>query len=186
MNERYSPSELVLGGASSVPLVTWDPIYGRVHLPNWIRPLLTCPAVQRLRWIALSNVPSLSYPMIAGVSRYAHTLGVAFLADRIARRLGMSEDDYKSLVCAAMLHDAGIPPLGHLTEESFALCGFPVDHEDTLRSVILGQGHIFAQMPDGQRVGVSDALSRMNIDAQTVFGAIVGRNSLGAFLKVRY
>ena len=170
-------------GLPLVPLVTSDPIYGTVELPDWTRPLLTCPAVQRLRWIALSNVPSLSYPMIAGVSRYAHSIGVALLADRIARRLGMSDDDYKSLVCAAMLHDAGIPPLGHLTEESFSMCGCPIDHEDMLRSIILEQGRLFLQAPGGQRMGVTDALSRVNVDAQKVFGAILGRDELGVVLK---
>ena len=168
---------------SSVPLVTSDPIYGIVTLPTWIRPLLMSPAIQRLRWIALSNVPSLSYPMIAGVSRYAHSLGVTVLADRIAQRLRMEADDHKSLVCAALLHDAGIPPLGHLMEESFGLCGFPLDHEGALRSVILEQGRIFSQMPSGQKVGVSAALAHMNVDALKVFGAILGQNELGRFLK---
>ena len=170
-------------GLPFVPIVTSDPIYGTVELPDWTRPLLTCPAVQRLRWIALSNVPSLTYPMIAGVSRYAHSMGVALLADRMARRLGMNDDDHRSLVCAAILHDAGIPPLGHLTEESFSMCGCPIDHEDMLRSIILRQGRLFLQVPSGQRMGVSDALSRINVDAQRVFGAILGRNDLGRVLK---
>ena len=183
MKESHWRRSNVRGGLPSVPLVTSDPIYGTVELPGWIRPLLTSAAIQRLRWIALSNVPSLSYPMIAGVSRYAHSLGVTLLADRISRRLGMEMDDRKTLVCAAMLHDAGIPPLGHLTEQSFELCGYPIDHEDALRSVILEQGRIFSQMPNGQKVGVSDALVRMDVDALEVFEAILGRNDVGRLLR---
>ena len=121
--------------------------------------------------------------MVAGVSRYAHSLGVAVLADELARHLGMNDDDYKSLVCAALLHDAGIPPLGHLTEEAFKLCGFPIDHEEALRSVVLEQGRIFSQMPDRQKIGVSRALSRMDVDALMVFEAILGENHLGRLLR---
>ena len=168
---------------SFVPLVTSDPIYGEVCLPEWVSPLLVSPAVQRLRRVALSNVPSLSYPMIAGVSRYAHSIGVAYLAHRIAPRLGLSSEEHKTLICAALLHDAGIPPLGHLTEESFDLCGYPIDHEDTLRSVILEQGRIFSQMPHGENIGVSRALSQVNVDSLKVFEAILGRNELGRLLK---
>ena len=183
MTGHQASASYPAGGSQAVPLVTSDPIYGKVELPEWIRPLLISPAIQRLRWIALSNVPSLSYPMISGVSRYAHSLGVTLLADRISLRLGMDENDRKSLMCAAMLHDAGIPPLGHLTEEAFARCGYPIDHEDALRAVILDQGRIFSQMPNGQKVGVSDALSHINVDAQRVFDAVVGQNELGRILK---
>ena len=121
--------------------------------------------------------------MIAGVSRYAHSLGVTWLAVQIAQHLKMTDDDYKSLVCAALLHDAGIPPLGHLTEESFDLCGHPIDHEGSLRSLILEQGRIFAQMPSGRKIGVSDALSKIDVDASRVFDAVLGRSDLGHYLK---
>ena len=171
------------GRFAAIPITISDSIYGSVQLSDWLTPLLMSPAVQRLRWLSLSNVPSLTYPMISGVTRYAHSLGVSFLAERVALGLGMSSHETKALLCAALLHDAGMPPVGHLTEEAFALYGYRIDHEETLRALLLEEGRIYAQMPDGARIGVSEALYRIGADADLVFDSILGRGPLGGFVR---
>lgn len=156
-----------------------DSLYGEVMFPDWIGPLVLTPVVQRLRWIALSNVPSLTYPMISGVSRYAHSLGVCHLATELGDHLLLPEERQRTLQCAGLLHDAGMPPLGHLTEEALGLIGVSFDHEESLKRILLDEGRRFQLMPDGQKVGVTQAIEKADVDANEVFSAIVGRGQLG-------
>lgn len=156
-----------------------DSIYGEVSYPDWLEPLIRTPVVQRLRWIALSNVPSLTYPMISGVSRYAHSLGVCHLANEVGMHLLLPDEQKRTLQCAALLHDAGMPPLGHLTEEALGLIGIRFDHEESLRVILLEEGRRFEMMPDGQKVGVTQAIEKAGVDSNQVFSAIVGEGLLG-------
>ncbi len=160
----------------------FDPLYGESTVQDWMLPLVTSAAVQRLRWIGLSNVASLTYPMIAGISRYAHCLGVSIVAGRLADRLGFDEERKKILMAAGMLHDAGIPPGGHLMEEALKECGIGFDHETSLRLILFDEGRRFFQLPDGTRLGVIEAFARVGIKGDAVMEAIKGRGELGRFI----
>ena len=160
----------------------FDSIYGHYTCQSWLSPLMETPVIQRLRWIALSNIPSLTYPMISGVSRYAHSLGVSHLGDVLATDLGLSENDHRNLVCAGLLHDAGMPPLGHLTEESLSAIGINFDHEESLRIILLEEGKRFQQMPDGEKIGLAEAIAKIHGDSHEIFEAIIGRGELGKYL----
>ena len=61
-----------------------DPLYGDVRFSEAISELLRTPIVQRLRHVRLSNIDSTAMPGIAGITRYEHSLGVAFLAGHAA------------------------------------------------------------------------------------------------------
>ncbi|MEW8292914.1 MAG: HD domain-containing protein [Candidatus Thiodiazotropha endolucinida] len=159
-----------------------DSLYGEISFPRWIEPLVWTSVIQRLRWIALSNVPSLSYPMISGVSRYAHSLGVFHLASVIGKHLLLPEEQQRVLQCAALLHDAGMPPLGHLMEESLAMVGVSYDHEESLRIILLDEGRRFKLMPDGQPIGVIQAIEKGKVDSNEIFSAIVGQGMLGKYI----
>ena len=160
-----------------------DSIYGKCEIPDWLEALVKTPIVQRLRWIALSNIPSVTYPMIAGVSRYAHSLGVAHLAMVLSRSLQLPNESHRTLVSAALLHDAGMPPLGHLTEEALSNLNFDYDHEQSLKIVIFDHGQRFEMMPDGEKVGVTEAMEKGHLDSELVFNSIMGQNEhLSRFL----
>ena len=160
----------------------FDSIYGHYTCQSWLTPLIETPVVQRLRWVALSNIPSLTYPMISGVSRYAHSLGVSHLGDVLATELRLSDSEHRSLVCAGLLHDAGMPPLGHLTEESLNAIGIKFDHEESLRIILLEDGKRFQQMPDGEKIGLTEAINKIHGDSEKIFEAIVGNGKVGKYL----
>ena len=159
-----------------------DSIYGEYDLPEWIEPLIKTPVIQRLRWIALSNISSLTYPMISGVSCYAHSLGVANLGSVLSKALSLGDQSERSLMCAGLLHDAGMPPLGHLTKEVLASLNVKYDYEESLRHILLEEGKRFCLMPDGEKVGVTEALYKIKADSQEVFNTIRGKGKLGSYL----
>lgn len=160
-----------------------DTLYGDIELPDWLGILISSPIVQRLRWISLSNVSSLTYPMIGGVSRYAHALGTAHLARVLCTHIDVSDSKHKAFICASLLHDSGMPPLGHLTEEAFGMADVPIDHEATLRNVLLGGELRFQQMPGGRNVNLTKALESIRVDANHVLEIILGRSELGSYLN---
>lgn len=163
----------------------YDFLYGHYTAEPWLVRLIKTPIIQRLRWIALSNVPSLTYPTISGVSRYSHSLGVSKLGCILADGLGFSAEEKRTLACAGLLHDAGMPPLGHLTEEALDLLGIDFDHEESLRIILLDEGRRFSQMPDGLKVGVNAALEKAHVDSQQVFAAVKGEGVLGQYLAAK-
>ncbi|MBL4898642.1 MAG: HD domain-containing protein [Colwellia sp.] len=160
----------------------FDSIYGNYSPKDWLTPLIQTPVVQRLRWVALSNIPSLTYPMISGVSRYAHSLGVSHLGEVLATHLQFSDKDRRTLICAGLLHDAGMPPLGHITEEALGSVGICFDHEESLRRILLDEGRRFHQMPDGEKVGLTEAINKIHADSNEIFETIIGKGRLGEYL----
>jgi len=159
-----------------------DPIYGDYIVPERFVILVNTAAIQRLRWVRLSNVASLTYPAIANVSRFAHSVGVLVLADRLASHLGFDHERRRILMCAAILHDAGIPPLGHLMEEALREVGVAFDHEETLKTILLDQGRRFKSTTGGSKLGVIEALSKIGVPGRTVFDAIRGRGDAGSYI----
>ncbi|TNF22367.1 MAG: HD domain-containing protein [Deltaproteobacteria bacterium] len=91
--------------------------------------------MQRLRRIRQLGLSYLVYPG-AEHSRFAHSLGVLWLAwqvsERVAQKVSVSDDDHILAVAAALLHDVGHGPFSHALE---AVTG--VDHEDWTHAIIL-------------------------------------------------
>lgn len=114
-----------------------DALYGQIELCDEIRDLIGCPLVQRLRRIRLSNIDSVVMPGIANISRYEHSIGVAYLASRIGFRTRIPNSDLLVIQAAGLIHDTAITPLGHLAEEALQYIGTGYDHEKKW-SAILG------------------------------------------------
>jgi dGTPase len=51
-------------------------------------------------------------------NRLTHTLKVAQVARRLAKRLGLDADGQETAAAAALAHDLGHPPFGHLAERA--------------------------------------------------------------------
>jgi uncharacterized protein len=106
-----------------------DPLYGEIRLEEAIADLATRPLVQRLRHVRLSNIDSLASPGISNISRYEHALGTAVLAastsfaEHVDLRLRIS------FIAAALIHDTGITPFGHLMEEAVSYFRADYHHE---------------------------------------------------------
>lgn len=119
----------LLEGDVVPPLRYLDPVLGIIALPEPIAQLVYSIDVQRLHDIKqLSLVDRGEYPS-AEHSRFVHSLGVAELVARAIRRLrqvfdgSISREDELETIAAALLHDVGHGPLGHVMDEFFARKG---------------------------------------------------------------
>jgi uncharacterized protein len=131
LKEVYRRANLV-----SEKMYAFDPLYGKWELDSFIVSLISTAEVQRLRDIRLSNINSLFLPGSANVSRFEHSLGVAYLAEKVAKKRFFSSKDRFNLVAAGLLHDIGMPPFGHSVEFLLKKNGF--NHEKTSSDLIRG------------------------------------------------
>jgi dGTPase len=76
--------------------------------------ILYTSAVQRLAGITQIAAPESGPPLH---NRLTHTLKVAQVARRLAKRLGLDEDGQETAAAAALAHDLGHPPFGHIAEK---------------------------------------------------------------------
>src|SRR6266511_2702497 len=106
-----------------------DSLYGEIELDAEIYDLMRCPLVQRLRYIRLSNIDSLSMPGIANISRYEHSIGVAYLASKVGFSHLLPRNDKLVIEAAGLIHDTAITPFGHLAEEALRYVSSDYDHE---------------------------------------------------------
>ena len=99
-----------------------------------IQRLMDCPEFQRLRHCRQNGVTNLVFHG-AEHSRFAHSMGAAFLAremfERIERNADRVESDahFLATVAAALLHDVGHGPFSHALEHILERCGVDFDHE---------------------------------------------------------
>src|SRR5262249_13954555 len=112
----------------------FDPIYGEVRLPGFLRPFVESPEFRRLGFIRLLNFESIELAAISEAKRLSHTLGVLHLATRITS-LSFSTEELKALLYAVVLHDIGTPPFGHTLEYEFVR-RYNLDHETIAAKVL--------------------------------------------------
>lgn len=115
---------------------------------SWLRQkplydaLLSSRPLQRLRRIRfLGAIDSFwetpLMPPRAHLSRFNHTVGVAYLMSRGSRYLGHNAAKTDMLVCAALLHDIGHGALSHSTEPAFER-KLGLNHKTIGKRLILG------------------------------------------------
>ncbi|MDD2715820.1 MAG: HD domain-containing protein [Candidatus Wallbacteria bacterium] len=92
-----------------------DSIHGLMKLSELQKDLLVLPEVQRLQWIRQLGLSFLCYPG-AVHTRISHSLGVSYLAGRIARHLDLPQKDIELVEAAGLLHDIGHTPFSHTLE----------------------------------------------------------------------
>jgi hypothetical protein len=92
-----------------------DPVHGSMRLSGIVLDLVDTPEVQRLRGIKQLGLANLAFPG-ANHSRFEHSLGVAYLAERASEGLKLPKGELNLLLAAAMLHDAGHAPYSHTLE----------------------------------------------------------------------
>ncbi len=93
-----------------------DTLYGDWELPVFIKRLVTTKEMVRLRNITQAVLPNDFMPYGPIPSRFQHGLGVARLSMAVLENNPQLSDFNVLLPVAALLHDAGNPPLSHLGE----------------------------------------------------------------------
>jgi len=96
-----------------------DPIHGFISLSDREMKVVNTEIFQRLRRIRQLAMASLVYPG-ATHTRFEHSLGVLFIADRIAHQLVeagiLRRNDIAPIRLSALLHDLGHGPFSHISE----------------------------------------------------------------------
>lgn len=81
--------------------------------------LLNSPEINRLRNMRQMNFDVPLIQELGRSRRLPHSIGVANLAYRLSKKCFLNSNDSKTLLAAAIMHDAAIPPYGHLVESEF-------------------------------------------------------------------
>jgi HD superfamily phosphohydrolase/uncharacterized protein YwgA len=92
-----------------------DPIYGRVEITELEQLIINTPEMARLRRIQQLGLADLVFPG-ANHTRFEHSMGTLFIADRIAKALCLSQEEIKKVRLAALLHDIGHCAFSHVVE----------------------------------------------------------------------
>ncbi len=179
----------------------YDNVHGPIEVTELERRIIDSPEFQRLRRVAQLGLAHLVYPG-ATHTRFAHSLGTMFVADRMARTVvGLEDPEEIELVrIAALLHDVGQLPLSHTLE---AAAG--ISHEDLGREVVLGTslGEILsdggydprevARIAWGPNPGVTSLIVSSALDSDRIdyllrdslhTGAVYGRPDVDRLLRV--
>ncbi len=102
-----------------------DPLYKVIEVKEEFIPILDSWPIQRLRYVRQLSFANLVYPS-ANHTRFEHSLGVAYLASFVAKRLDLDENLF---FLAGLLHDTGHGPFAHAFEE-VAKCYSNYSHEE--------------------------------------------------------
>ena len=138
-------------------VVLRDPVHGDIALhPEEVR-LIDTPEMQRLRGIRQLGAAYLVYPG-AHHTRFEHSLGTLYWADRILDELARTEgtvadEDRRVVRAAALLHDVSHIPFGHTFEDERALFGRHDRPERLRRFLTTGRlGQVLGSLPYGASV----------------------------------
>lgn len=166
-----------------------DILYGTIKLPEWLEPFLKLPEFLRLRGVRLSNVDSYQFKDFNAPTRWEHSIAVAHLALRCARKKCLSDPESSHLVLSALLHDVATPPFAHTAE--YVLENF--DHElESMRVLNTLSGQDFSpdipiyasQFP--QFLKTCKLLSkklRFPINPEEIAKTVIGEGDLGFLRK---
>lgn len=92
-----------------------DPIYGHVRITELEHLIINTQEMARLRRIQQLGLADLAFPG-ANHTRFEHSIGTLFIADKIARALGLKEEEIGKVRIAALLHDIGHSAFSHVVE----------------------------------------------------------------------
>jgi uncharacterized protein len=140
----------------------FDPVHGPISLEGAALALIGTPEFQRLWGIRQTGFAHLVFPG-ANHTRLEHSLGTYWVAEEMARRLGLSEEEAQRVALGGLLHDLGHGPFSHtLDAPMLEVLGRP--HEALSRARIEGTD------PDwpSASVEVPHVLERNHLDPSSV------------------
>ena len=105
-----------------------DNVHGFIYYTRAEEQIIDTLLFKRLQSIKQLSIVNWVFPG-SEHTRYIHSLGVMYIADKIAVRLGLSMEERKIVRLAGLLHDIGHYPLSHVCEFPYKknLESFPDD-----------------------------------------------------------
>lgn len=144
-----------------------DPIHGTITLNEIELELIDTPQFQRLRRIKQNGLCYLIYPAMNS-TRFEHSLGVMYLAGRMADHLELDDDNREILRVAALLHDIGHCAFSHTSDEILTKKGY--SHEKNSSRIIT-------------KSEISDILKNHGITPTKVSNLADGEGNLGKIIS---
>ncbi|MCG8554033.1 MAG: HD domain-containing protein [Proteobacteria bacterium] len=137
--------------------------------------LVHTPEVQRLRFMRMLNQDAMYMQELATARRFAHAVGTCHTALQVARRSGIGQDDVSTIAAAALLHDIGIHPYGHLVETELRRRDPDVSHESLVRQLIFGTYHplnLYHQILPARSLRVAAVLQKFGVSADKLISLV--------------
>lgn len=133
-----------------------DPIHGGIRVDGMFLELMDRHEMQRLRGVKQLGMGNFVFPG-ANHTRFEHCLGTYYLAGRMSKAIGLSEEDSSAVRAAALMHDICHAPFSHaleaVMEEATGL-----DHMELARNLIFGKGRT-CRKRDSDLFGDSEPMS---------------------------
>jgi hypothetical protein len=124
------------GATGEVRKSIFDPVHGIVTLSGAPLALVGDPAFQRLWGIRQTGLAHLVFPG-ANHTRLEHSLGVYWVAQQMAERIGLEGEEARAVHAGGLLHDLGHAPLSHTLDATMREV-LGIDHERRTRQLITG------------------------------------------------
>jgi HD superfamily phosphohydrolase len=158
-----------------------DILHGEIRFPDGealtelLRDLINSPEVNRLRNMRQMNFDVPLIQELGRSRRLPHSIGVAHIAMMLGRRAGLSESDQKIFLSAAILHDAAIPPYGHLVESELKSVNAEFKHEQRVTDLIKGKASLenaFQEIVPGRSLQLQQIFLRHRVPDDQVIEVI--------------
>lgn len=95
-----------------------DNVHGFIEYTEAEKSIMETLLFKRLQSIKQLSIANWIFPG-SEHTRYIHSIGVMHIADKIAKQLGIEENDRKIIRMAGLLHDIGHYPLSHVCESPY-------------------------------------------------------------------
>lgn len=142
-----------------------DPVHGGIRVDGFFLEIMDRHEMQRLRGVKQLGMGNFVFPG-ANHTRFEHCLGTYYLAGRMAKAIGLSEEDSLAVRTAAMMHDICHAPFSH-TLEAVMEDATGLDHMELARNLICGKGKVFRDRDADLLAGsgsIADILESNGID----------------------
>ena len=150
-----------------------DTIWGEIALPTFVKTVIDTPTFQRLRYLRQNGLLHLVFDG-AVHTRFAHSIGTAWLAYKLVSRLKaaqpelhITDGEVHTVVVAALCHDLGHGPCSHAFDMFMSRVDPGWSHE--AQSVALLQ-HLVSTSPAVQ-AAVADAGVNVHTACELVLGS---------------
>ena len=153
--------------------------------------LIDSPEIHRLRNMRQMNFDVPLIQELGRSRRLPHSIGVVHVATQLAHKCHLDSKQTAILVAAAMLHDAAIPPYGHLVESEFKNKAPGFNHETRLEDLVYGkfaEENQYAAIVPGKHLKIFKILDRHGVDARAVLDVVCppgeGRSPISADIDI--
>jgi len=145
------------------------------NLTSLLADLIDSPEIHRLRNMRQMNFDVPLIQELGRSRRLPHSIGVTFLAVELAHKSNLNLNDTKALLAAALLHDAAIPPYGHLVESELKYITPDFNHEENLAKIIrgtLGNENTFQHIVKNKELKLTPILQKHGVDIEAVINIV--------------